>query len=247
VADREVQVYKDLDAVAEAAAKLFIQLAATQTSEDSPFNVALSGGSTPKALYRFLSSPEYKTQLDWSLINLFWGDERPVPPDHPDSNYKLAAEGLAEVPIERENIHRYLTETGTPAQVAAAYAEELRGYFHKGVGEFPSFDLILLGMGPDGHTASLFPGTAALHNSSDLVVANYVPKLAVERLTFTAPLINAARCVVFLVAGADKAAAVREVLEGAVNSDLYPSQLVAPQAGKLIFMLDEVAATGLTK
>jgi len=177
----------------------------------------------------------------------FWVDERHVPPDDPDSNYRMAKEALlSKVPIPPGNIFPIPAESQDAVAAADAYEQTVRKFFALPPGEFPRFDLILLGMGPDGHTASLFPETAALQEKSRLVVANWVEKLKTSRITLTLPVLNAARCVAFLVSGADKAAVLHEVLEGSAPAEKYPSKLVQPTNGKLIWFLDRAAASQLS-
>jgi 6-phosphogluconolactonase len=177
----------------------------------------------------------------------FWGDERHVPLDDPDSNYRMAKESLlSKIPVPAANIFPIPADNPDASGAAEAYELTLRKFFALAPGEFPRFDLILLGMGPDGHTASLFPETAALKEKSRLVVANWVEKLNTSRITFTLPVLNAARCVLFLVSGIDKAAALHEVLEGNVPDEKFPSRLVRPSAGKLIWIVDRAAASELS-
>jgi 6-phosphogluconolactonase len=187
-----------------------------------------------------------RDRVDWSRVELFWSDERAVPPDDEQSNYRMARESLLErVPVPAENVHRMPADR-TPLDAAAdAYAEEIRRTLGAGAGEVPRFDLVMLGMGDDGHTASLFPETAALDENDRLVVPNYVPKLDAYRLTFTPRLINAATHVLFLVAGASKADPLHAVLEGPRRPRTYPSQLVAPTGGTLHWYLDPAAAAKL--
>ena len=242
----ELEVFPDATAVAQAATDLFIRSARQAIATHGRFDVALSGGSTPKAMFALLAAPPYDKQVDWTKVQLFWGDERCVPPDHPDSNYGVANTLLiSKVGIPASNVHRFLTEQSDAEQIADQYAAELKQHFALHAGELPRFDLIYLGMGPDGHTASLFPHTAALHITDRLVAANYVEKLNAQRLTLTAPVINAAALVAFLIAGPDKADALHEVLEGQPNPDTYPSQLIAPQHGKLYWLVDQAAAARL--
>jgi 6-phosphogluconolactonase len=178
----------------------------------------------------------------------FWSDERHVPPDDPESNYRMAEEAiLSKIPVAAGNVFRVPAENPDAAAAAEAYEQTLRKFFAVEAGQVPRFDLILLGMGPDGHTASLFPETAALREKSRLVVANRVEKLKTSRITFTLPLLNAARCVAFLVSGTDKASALHEVLEGNAQGEQYPAKLVQPGDGKLIWFLDRAAASGLTQ
>jgi len=219
------------------------------------FAFVLAGGSTPQAVYRLLGQEH--AALDWGRVHFFWGDERCVPPDHPDSNYLMAREAmLAYLPVPQENIHRIESEL-TPGQAARAYEEQIREFYRKvlsnrglraGSSAIPSFDLILLGMGEDGHTASLFPGTPALAESQRWVTAvehNQPPPPLVDRVTLTLPLINAARQVVFIVAGENKAARLEQVLAGRSDPPL-PVQLVQPASGNLTWMVDQAAGVRLS-
>jgi len=210
------------------------------------FTIALSGGSTPKSLYHLLAS-NARTSLPWGHMFFFWGDERHVPPTDMDSNYRMANEAmLAKIPVAESNVFRVPAENPDAAAAAAAYAQTLQDFFGINPGQVPVFDLVLLGLGPDGHTASLFPGTAALAEKSRLVVANWVEKFNTHRITFTLPVLNAARCVAFLVSGTDKAAALRSVLQSDAPGEQYPAKLVRPANGKLIWLLDRAAASGLS-
>lgn len=210
------------------------------------FTIALSGGSTPKGLFNLLAT-NARSVLPWDRMFFFWGDERHVPPTDADSNYRMAEEAmLSKIPVPPGNVFRVPAEKPDAAAAAEAYEQTLRKFFQLEPQQLPHFDLILLGMGPDGHTASLFPGTAALHEKSRLVVANWVDKLKASRITFTLPVLNAARGVVFLVSGTDKADALKAVLEGDAPGDQYPSKLVRPTAGKLIWLVDRAAASGLS-
>ena len=230
----------------QAAAEEVIRSATDAVAKRGRFTIALSGGSTPRNLYTLIAANASAT-LPWDKMFFFWGDERHVPPDSPDSNYRMAKESLlSKVPIPPANIFPVPAENPDAAQVAEVYEQTLRRFFAVAPGEFPRFDLILLGMGPDGHTASLFPETAALQEKSRLVVANWVEKLGGSRITFTLPLLNSARCVAFLVSGTDKAAALHEVLEGNAPADKYPSRLVQPSEGKLIWFVDRAAASELS-
>ena len=211
------------------------------------FAIALSGGSTPKSLFHLLAT-NARTALPWDRMYFFWSDERHVPPTDADSNYLMADEVmLSKIPVSAANVFRVEAENPDAQAVADAYEQTLKKFFKTKDGEIPAFDLILLGMGPDGHTASLFPGTDALAEKSRLVVANYVEKLKTSRITFTLPLLNAARCVMFLVSGTDKAPALKAVLEENVPGEQYPSKLVAPTNGSLIWLIDRGAASGLSK
>jgi 6-phosphogluconolactonase len=185
--------------------------------------------------------------LPWDRMFFFWGDERHVPADDPDSNYRMAKEALlSKVPIPPANVFPVPAGMQDAAAAAEAYEQTVQKFFALSAGELPRFDLILLGMGPDGHTASLFPETAALQEKSRLVVANWVDKLKTSRITFTLPVLNSARCVAFLVSGTDKAAVLHEVLEGDAPAEKYPAKLVQPSDGKLIWFLDRASASQLT-
>ena len=230
----------------QAAAEEVIRAATDAVSQRGRFTIALSGGSTPKNLYTLIAA-NASTTLPWDQMFFFWGDERHVPPDDPDSNYRMVKETLlSKVPIPPGNIFRIPAENPDASVAAEAYEQTLRKFFAVAPGEFPRFDLILLGMGPDGHAASLFPETAALQEKSRLVVANWVEKLKTSRITLTLPVLNAARCVAFLVSGADKAAVLHEVLEGNAPAEKYPSRLVQPSDGKLIWFVDRAAASALS-
>jgi len=244
---REVRILPDLPVLFHAAAEHFVEVAKAAVKERGQFTVALSGGSTPKGLFHDLATTE-RGALPWDKMFFFWGDERHVAPDHPESNYRMANEALlSKVPVPAANIFRIPAEDADASLAAASYESTLRGFFKVSPGQFPRFDLILLGMGPDGHTASLFPQTKALAETGHLVVANWVQKFQTDRITFTLPVLNAAREVNFLVAGHDKEEALHEVLEGSASPQLYPSKLVKPTDGKLVWMIDQAAATGLAR
>jgi 6-phosphogluconolactonase len=229
-----------------AAAEEVVRAAEEAVAARGRFTIALSGGSTPKSLFNLLAT-NARTTLPWDRMFFFWGDERHVPPTDAESNYRMADEAmLSKIPVAAGNVFRIATENPHAAAAADAYEQTLRKFFQLGPGEFPRFDLILLGMGPDGHTASLFPGTAALQEKSRLVVANWVEKLKASRITLTLPVLNAARCVAFLVSGTDKADALKAVLEGDAPGEQYPSKLVKPSDGKLIWLVDRAAASGLS-
>jgi 6-phosphogluconolactonase len=236
----ELSIYADAAELAREAARRFAELAEVFVSDAGRFTVALSGGSTPKALFQILAEKPFADALPWHSIYFFWGDERCVPPDHAESNYRMANETLlSRVPIPRENIFRIPAEDEDHKLAAANYSENLRKFF---AAERPGLDLVFLGMGPDGHTASLFPGTTALCFNDRIAVANYVDKLQSWRITLTADTINRARNIIFLVAGADKAPALKEVVEGKRNPEQYPSQLIEASHGALRWMVDEAAA-----
>jgi len=232
-----VQVYETPEELAEAAAGEFAAKAEEAIEERGRFAVVFAGGSTPETMYGILAR-DYDDRIDWSKVYVFFGDERTVPPDHDDSNHKMASEVLLDhVPVG--NVHRMRGEL-PPEEAARAYEEELRAFF--GTDEIPRFDLILLGIGADGHTASLFPWTTALEVHDRWVVANPVPRLNTTRITLTVPVINAARAVIFLVAGEDKAEALKETLEGDADPRAYPAKLVQPPGGPQ-WLLDRSAAS----
>ena len=242
-----VVIADDAAGVARNAADLFVHIC-HRAAPGGRCAVALSGGSTPKALHELLASPPYREQIEWARVHFYWGDERYVAPDDPESNFRMARETLLDrVPLREAQIHRIHTEMDDPDAAALLYEDELRQEFGLRAGQVPRFDLILLGIGPDGHTASLFPHTAALTVTDRLVVANYVPKLATWRITFTVPVINNAANVAFLVAGHDKADALARVLEGPRDPAEYPSQLVAPRDGDLSWYVDRTAAAQLKR
>lgn len=244
-ASGEIRILTTPQELFAAAGEEVVRATNEAVKERGRFTVALSGGSTPKNLFNLLAT-NARNSLPWDRMFFFWGDERHVPPKDPESNYRMADEAmLSKVPVPAENVFRMAGENPDAAAAAESYEQTLRKFFQLNPGEFPRFDLILLGMGPDGHTASLFPGTAGLQEKSRLVIANWVEKLKTHRLTFTLPVLNAARCVAFLVSGTDKAPALRAVLEDNVPGDQYPSKLVQPKDGKLIWFLDRAAASEL--
>jgi len=230
-------VLPDLEAVSRVAAERIVRLAQIH----SPFSVALAGGGTPRGVYELLATPPFSEQIPWGRVHVFWGDERCVPPDDPGSNYRMARETLLDrVPLPTDNIHRVHGELD-PETAAQAYAAELRDFFGA---QWPVFDLILLGMGDDGHTASLFPGSDALREKTRPVVgvtAQYQDRPA-RRVTLTPPAINAARHVMFLVVGASKANALQAVLEGPYQPHRLPAQIVQPTDGHLVWLVDGMAA-----
>jgi 6-phosphogluconolactonase len=235
-----VNIYESSEELAEEAAQEFAARAGEAIDQRGRFAVVLAGGSTPKATYEILAR-DYADRIDWSNVHFFFGDERSVPPDHEDSNYRMAREALLDH-VPAGSVHRMQGEL-PPDEAAEAYEQELRDFF--GSEELPRFDLILLGTGGDGHTASLFPETAALEVHDRWVVANPVLKLETTRITLTVPVINAARAVYFLVAGEGKAGPVAEILEGTPDPRQYPATLIQPQGGPK-WMLDRPAASELT-
>ena len=234
-----LDVYADKERLAEAAARFFVERAMKAIDGTGRFAVALAGGSTPQRAYELLADT-YRDDLDWGKVHVFFGDERGVPPDHEDSNYRMANEALlSRVPVG--SVHRMRGEL-PPPEAAADYEKELRGFF----GGPPVFDLVLLGIGEDGHTASLFPRTPALDVTDRLAAANPVETLGTTRITLTAPTINASREVVFLVAGGGKAEALKEILEGDADPRDYPAKLIRP-AGDPAWMADSAAASLLQR
>ncbi len=230
-----VQTFENPDKLAEAAARAFVEKAAEAVARRGRFAVALAGGSTPKATYEALAR-DHVGDVDWPNVHVFFGDERAVPPDHEDSNYRMAREALLDH-VPAGSVHPMRGEM-PPEEAASSYEEELRAFFGEGR---PGLDLVMLGIGGDGHTASLFPETAALGVTDRLVVANPVPKLDTTRITLTAPVLNAAREVLFLVAGEDKVEALKEILEGEADPREYPAKLVQPSGGPA-WMVDRAAA-----
>ena len=246
-ASKEIRVLTTPQDVFGAAAEEISHLAATAVAERGRFTIALSGGSTPKSLYQLLAA-NARNLLPWDQMFFFFGDERHVPPTDPDSNFRMADEAmLSKIPVKPANIFRFMAENPDAGAVADDYEETLHKFFKPESTTVPRFDLILLGMGPDGHTASLFPATKGLEESRRWVIANWVEKLKTHRLSLTFPVLNAARCVTFLVCGADKAEMIHNVLEGDPSKESYPAMTVHPSDGKLIWMLDRAAASALTK
>lgn len=241
-----IQIFVNPDDLAQAVAARFVQLAEAAISARGTFTVALSGGSTPKRLYQLLATPEWRNQVSWNNVHLFWGDERSVPPDHPDSNYRMVRETLIDhVPIPTTNIHRIQAEISA-AQAASGYEQELRLFFELIDSELPQFDVVFLGMGANGHTASLFPGTGAIFEQKHLVVASWIEELKTDRITLTPPVINHAREIIFFVTGTEKAATLKAVLEGEYQPDRLPAQIIRPTQGKLVWMVDQAAASSLS-
>ncbi|HEY3569369.1 MAG TPA: 6-phosphogluconolactonase [Thermoanaerobaculia bacterium] len=236
----EVRVFDGVSELMRATAEEIV-LAARQAADDhGRFTWALAGGSTPRAVYELLASDFYRERMPWSAIHFFWGDERHVPPDHPDSNYRMAREAMLDrVPVPAENVHRIPAEEPDAQRAAAEYESVLRVSFSLSSGEWPRFDLILLGLGKDGHTASLFPGGDAVRESQRLVVAPWVEAQKTFRITLTPPVLNHARRAMFLVSGEEKAEALHAVLEGAREPERYPAQIVE---GNRLWMVDRTAA-----
>jgi 6-phosphogluconolactonase len=245
----EVRILPDGAAIARRAAQKFVEAGAAAVNEKGSFSVVLAGGSTPKALYGLLvNDPALRAQVPWDKMQVFFGDERHVGPDHPDSNFRMANEAMiSKSPLKPEQVTRIKGEYPDAEQAAREYELAIRSYFKLADGEFPRFDLVLLGMGSEGHTASLFPGTRALHEKRRIAVSNWVGKLLAERITLTPPAINNAAHVIFMVTGADKAPALTAVLERVYEPDQLPAQLIRPVNGTLLWLVDTAAGGLLTR
>jgi 6-phosphogluconolactonase len=242
-----VEIVSDAPALARAAASLLTTTIADAVAQRGVATIALSGGSTPKQMGLLLAQAPYRDAIPWNAVHFFWGDERWVPLESPESNAGEAKRAfLDRVAIPGGNLHPFITERISAEESAALYERDVRATLGAGV-ETPRFDLVLLGMGDDGHTASLFPGTAAIHERERLVVAHHVPKLNATRLTMTPPLLNAARRVVFLAAGAGKAARLANVLDDPENVDELPSQVIRPVDGTLTWLVDRAASAALAQ
>ncbi len=243
---QNIRVYENPCELAASAAEEFFVRALRARADGRIFSCALSGGSTPSRLFARMSATERSPRLPqgfWSSVHFFWGDERFVPPDHPDSNYRTAREALLDrIDIPKENIHRIPTESGSASAAAAAYENELMRFFSLQPGGLPRMDLIFLGMGDDGHVASLFPRSEALNEKTRLVAAPWAAGPNSYRITLTLPVLNHAACILFLVQGSGKAETVQRVLAGARGADPLPAQAVRPGDGELLWLLDRDAA-----
>lgn len=236
----KIKIAQDLSELNILAAENFISIGNQAIETNGRFTISLAGGSTPKSLYQLLASDAYKNRIDWTHIFFFFGDERNVLPTDEESNFRMATENLLKpLQIAEENIFRWQTESKNAAE---NYEQTIKEFFDLPEAEFPRFDLILLGMGDDGHTASLFPFTEALTETSRIAVENRVEKLNTNRLTFTFPTINNASNIIFLVSGASKAEVLREVLEGKFRGEKLPSQNVKPTNGELFWLIDKDSA-----
>ncbi|GMR04612.1 MAG: 6-phosphogluconolactonase [Thermodesulfobacteriota bacterium] len=237
----EIIVCKDEPALYQKACNAFVKIAGESIRDRGSFNVALSGGRTPAPLYECLCSQETREKIDWARVNFFWGDERCVPPDDAESNFRMAKEKLLnKLNIPEENIHRIKGELGE--QGAHEYEEELKAFFQLGAGQMPRFDLVLLGMGGDGHIASLFPGGTAVSEEVSMVAAQYVEKLKALRITLTPPVITSARNIIFLVKGREKSPTLYEVLRGKFDPVRLPAQLTFLSEGSSTWFVDKEAA-----
>lgn len=243
-ATEDIHIADDAAALARSAAEEFARLARAAITARGTFTVALSGGTTPRALYELLASDAVlRAAIPWQRVAVFWGDERTMSPDHAESNYRMARETLLlKVPVAATNVHRIPAELSDPVAAASRYEAALRSAFSLADGDLPRFDLVLLGLGVDGHAASLFPGTDALHERQRLVVANRVNQLHTWRITLTFPAINSAATVLFLVSGVKKSRPLRDVLEGTRDPERLPAQWIQPTNGRLLWFVDREAA-----
>jgi 6-phosphogluconolactonase len=246
--NRKIEIFPDSAAIARRASALFIDAAKAAIADHGVFNVALSGGSTPKALNNLLAAEPLRSQIAWANLKIFFGDERHAGPTDPDSNYRMTTETLlSKAPLKPAQVHRIMGEYPEAEKAALEYEHVLRTQFNLSTGQLPRLDLMFLGMGDEGHTLSLFPGTQALHDGGRLVMHNWVGKLYTDRITCTAPVANHSALVVFMIGGASKAPALKAVLEGPHEPEQLPSQLIAPTNGQLLFLLDTAASAMLSK
>ncbi|WP_353721334.1 6-phosphogluconolactonase [Dyadobacter sp. 676] len=235
----ELHIEKDTKALSASLAEWINNYIQQVLARQERFTFVLSGGSTPKALYALLAESPYKESIPWEKLHFFWGDERAVPFDDSRNNAKMCYEELLDkVPVKAENIHIMRTDIA-PQESAAEYEKIVKTYFE---GSETTFDFVLLGMGDDGHTLSLFPGTEVIHEKNALATSFFLPAQDMYRITLTAPVVNNAACVAFLAAGAGKAEVLKQVLTGERNVDLYPSQIIQPVKGQLHWFVDEAAA-----
>lgn len=241
----DIRVFPDPETLSLAAAKLFVTLSREAVASRGKFPVALSGGSTPEKFYALLAAEPYRDIIDWRNVHVFWADERCVPEDDPESNFKLAYDMfLSKVPVPGANVHRVKGELG-PARASGEYEAELRRFF--GPPETPSFDFIVLGAGEDGHTASLFPGSSSVAEKAALAVPVYPGAAKLDRVTLTLPVLNNAGHVLFLVTGRAKADIVAKILGPGKNKERYPAGLVRPVRGRLSWFLDKEAAAKIVR
>lgn len=245
----EVRILPDAASIAKRAAAALLEIAADAVRQKGSFELVLSGGSTPKALYGLLvDDPAFRSQVPWEKMHLFFGDERHVKPEDPQSNYRMAWEAMiSKSPLKPEQVTRVKAENPNAEDAAKDYEQAIRTYFKLADGQFPRFDLVLLGMGSEGHVASLFPGTKALRENRRIVVHNWVGKVLMDRITLTAPAINNARHIISMVTGADKCPALTAVLERVYEPDQLPAQLIQPANGTLLWLVDTAAGGMLTR
>ena len=241
----QIQILPDLEAISHRAASIFVKIVRNAIDRKGRFVIAISGGSTPRRLYDLLASEEYSHQIDWEKVHFFWVDERCVPKNHEESNFKVSfGSAFSKVSMPLGNIHRIMGEED-PEKAARDYENEIREFF--GTGDWPVFDLIILGMGKDGHTASLFPGSKSLEEREKLTVPVYLEKPKINRITLTLPVLNHASQILFLVSGRSKATVLSEVLGDGHKRDRYPAGLINPIHGDLIWLIDQEAADKLKR
>lgn len=245
--NKSIQIVADAESMSRAAAEKLVEHMRQTFSTRDVYSIALSGGSTPRGLYALLADDrKLCRQIPWKRVHFFWGDERHVPPDHPDSNYHMAFEALlSKVPVPPVNVHRIRAENPDAEKAAKEYARDLRRFFGIAGDGVPCFNCVLLGMGSDGHTASLFPDSPALNEQKRLVMANWVEKLQSFRITLTVPVLNNADLILFLVSGSEKAEALRMVLAGDKTAARYPAQRIHPRHGSMLWLIDTAASKRL--
>ncbi len=242
----EITIHPTVEEMAQEAARRWVEIAKQAVTERGAFRVALAGGSTPRSLYSLMASEPWRSQVPWGETYVFWGDERRVPPSDPESNYRMAQDTLLQhVPVPPNQVFRMDGEE-LANSAARNYADKIMRHFELERREWPRFDLALLGLGSDGHIASIFPGTRAVSDLSNMVLVYSVPQLGTERMTLTLPAFNNARNVLFLVAGGDKAEALAQALEGRYQPSTHPAQAVKLVDGSLVWLVDEAAAAKLT-
>lgn len=239
----ELKTFDDLDELARGAAEEIAKSAEEAIAARGRFTIAVSGGNTPKPAYRLLGQEPWLGRIDWDRVDVFWGDDRHVEPTHPESNFRMVMDTmLSRLPIPFANVYRMRTEMPDAKRVASDYERTLHDDFDLEGAELPRFDLVLMGLGADGHTASLFPGSEAVHERRRLVVAPWVKQLSAWRITLTPPVFNNAALALFLVSGEEKAEALKAVLEGDFEPDRVPAQIVRPEDGRLVWLVDRAAA-----
>jgi len=244
----EVRILPDAAAITKRAAQKFVDIASAAVEQKNSFEVALSGGSTPKALYaRLVDDPVLRAQVPWDKMFVFFGDERHVGPDDELSNFRMAREAmLSKSPLKPEQVFRIKGEYPDAEQAAKEYEQDIRAHFQLSDGQFPRFDLVFLGMGDEGHVASLFPGTKALRETRRIAVHNWVGKVLMDRITLTAPAINKAENIIVMATGVSKAPALTAVLERVYEPEQLPAQLIRPVNGNLLWLVDPAAGSLLT-
>ena len=241
-----VQIFPDLEAISRKAAEMFLQFSERYISSANRFVVALSGGNTPRTFYDILGSDQYRNKVDWQNVHIFWVDERFVPPDHADSNYRMVKDNLlSRISIPHQNVHPIMTDVSFPSLAAKKYEKDMKTFLNVSTNKIPEFDLILLGIGEDGHTASLFPGSRVLNRRDHFVSSVIEKKISHPRITLTLSVITNARNIIFLVSGKNKAVAVKKIIEEKDSS--LPAVLVKPEKGKLFFLIDRDASLLISK